>query len=132
MKRVVLLLIVLILSAGSLQLYADGIAIGPGYGRSPWRLIDEDRQVAFISYVNGQERMLVRFFTKKAEKDVCWLLPIPSTPESLDFDIVRFAISVGGADLYDRFNHRWKIMKNIAVGSQLYTIPFLFAATAIW
>ncbi|MGA1822477.1 MAG: DUF2330 domain-containing protein [Thermoplasmatota archaeon] len=107
-----ILFILILLAAG---IKYTGSAGGDGFVIYAWEdlsyLVEED-QTAFIDYQPGYQRMTVTISVEgKDQERSAWVLPIPSDPGNISFDIETLAPIYEGSDLEQGTRDEYEQMK---------------------
>ena len=110
---------------------ADGMAIAPNpnpHGNR-WDYVDEKSQQAFINFENGQEKLVLVADLADTSKDVVWIVPVPSDPESVIVEISRSLPDLYGTEVTESAKNRLDNTMDSLLGTQIY--PLIYTRSAI-
>lgn len=102
--RIICVVLVLLVCAGAAL--ADGLMAKLGSYPDRMDFVDENRQLAYINYENGIEKMILSVSFDERESDsVVWLFPVPGAPADVKIDIIKDFPEIRGEDVVKRAKH---------------------------
>lgn len=103
--------------------FADG-TIYAIYGKQQ-TIVEETEQVAFISWKDGIEQMILKIGAKTAAYEgstYVWIFPVPADPETVTvYHIKTLRYDVGGTELHEA------IIKDVEIG-----VDLIFTSSQVW
>jgi len=104
-------------------IFADG-TIYAIYGKQQ-TIVEETEQVAFISWKDGIEQMILKIGAKTAANEgstYIWIFPVPADPEDVTvYHIKTLRYDVGGLELHEA------IIKGVQIGTDI-----IFTSSQVW
>ncbi|HNY09961.1 MAG TPA: DUF2330 domain-containing protein [Candidatus Wallbacteria bacterium] len=106
--------------------YGDGLVLG--YFERDWRMVDEKSQLCFIGHSGDTENILlaVNFDDRSGAGKVAWIFPVPSSPESVEIDIIKEFPETVGASLEVMYNKKLDAIFQNVLLTQVITLPVFF------
>ena len=111
---------------------ADGVVYKSTKDSPYFSMVREDRQVAYINYVNGVQHMIISvvagFESGKEEdiKDIVWIFPLPAKPEDVSIDIVKdFRMFHEGLNVETKVMDNKRRWAGFTLTSQVFPAPLL-------
>lgn len=122
--RVCLLCFILVLPFG--LAFGDGMAFMKLGLEKNWELLEQKKQIAFINYAEGKEKLLISVAMAKSKRDIFWLLPLPASPRDVDLELIDVMPSLERrANLADEAREYLEEGRTMIMLSQIYTFFFL-------
>ena len=123
MKRICLTLFLSFILLSS-AVFADGGAFvkRPSFETDIWIPINQDEQVAVISYENGKETLTISVEAELENGEIVWLFPVPAKPELTDIDIVDEFPRFSGDEVRSRVGYEFNRLSPIFYITQSYPI----------
>ncbi|HKZ45118.1 MAG TPA: DUF2330 domain-containing protein [archaeon] len=127
MKKVLLTsaLLLMIFLSFSPFVKADGMVIPHIY---PYEPLEENQQVAAISYQDGLEKMIISVnFNMVNISEAAWIFPVPANPNKVVIDVVNSFPQFSGQDVIQRAKSDVDSAVQISQLTQIYPmLPYFF------
>ena len=101
---------------------ADGMVIKLDPYSDRWDYLEESNQLAFISYEDGLQKMILSIGIEEAEENAIWIFPVPADPEKVVIDIMNKMPKLRGEEINKKAKSNLSFSQEALFATQIYTV----------